>query len=166
MSFTRFHAGLCAALALTLTPAWAQDKPKDKPPAQVTFLDSRLFDSSLSKELDGNADTVEVTVNGKISLNKIPERMDQWLSTVGENGELTLKQAEPQLKPKFIGVIAPIVFAMIKQMNLDRTLEPAKRYNATIQYVIDRNGESSIEKIVFTKKKTLPAVELKQQSDN
>jgi hypothetical protein len=153
MSFTRFHAGLCAALALTLAPALAQDKVKDKPPAQVTFFDSRLFDSSLSKDLDGDAVTVEVAVNGKISLNKIPERMDQWLSTVGENGELTLKQTEPQLKPKFIGALAPIVIAMIKQMSKERMLEPAKKYNATIQYVVDRNGESSIEKIVFTRKK-------------
>ena len=155
MTFIRCAAGLYAAFALScvLSPAHAEDKPKDTAPAQVTFFDSRLFDSSLSKELSGDADTVEVTVSGKVSLNNIPNRMDQWLSTVGENGELTLKQAEPQLKPKFIGVLAPIVLSMIKQMNTERTLEPAKKYNATIQYVIDRNGDSSIEKIVFTRKK-------------
>jgi len=163
MTSSRIRAAIGIALALTLTSALAEAKEKDKPaaaekaaektPAQVTFFDSRLFDSSLSKELAGDADVVEVNISGKVSLNNIPTRMDQWLTTVGENGELTLKQAEPQLKAKFIGAIAPVVFAMIKQFSVERTLDPAKKYNATIQYVVDRNGESSIEKIVFTKKK-------------
>jgi hypothetical protein len=38
-------------------------------------------------------------------------------------------------------------------MNAERAWDPAKKYNATVQYVVDRNGESSIEKIVFTRKK-------------
>jgi hypothetical protein len=137
---------LCAA-----APVLAQQQVPA--PAQVTFFDSKVFDSSLSKELARDADTVEVTINGKVSLNKIPERMDQWLTTVSENGELTLKQAEPQLKPKFVLSLAPMVFTMIKQFNSERAFEPAKKYNATIQYVVDRNGEPTIEKIIFTKKK-------------
>jgi len=158
MTSSRIRAAFGVVLALTLTSALAEAKEKDKAgadkaPAQVTFFDSRLFDSSLSKELSGDADVVEVNISGKVSLNNIPTRMDQWLTTVGENGELTLKQAEPQLKAKFIGALAPVVFAMIKQFSVERTLDPAKKYNATIQYVVDRNGESSIEKIVFTKKK-------------
>jgi hypothetical protein len=50
----------------------------------VTFFDSRLFDSSLSEELAPGADAVEVVISGKVSLNKSPQRTDQWLTTVGE----------------------------------------------------------------------------------
>jgi hypothetical protein len=147
------HTRLLSAVLLLCVAAPVLAQAQAPAPAQVTFFDSKIFDGSLSRELGREADTVEVTINGKVSLNSIPQRMDQWLSTVGENGELTLKQAEPQLKPKFVLALAPMVFTMLKQFNSERTYEPAKKYNATVQYVVDRNGESTIEKIVFTRKK-------------
>jgi hypothetical protein len=147
------HPRLLSAVLLLCAGVPALAQQQAPAPAQVTFFDSKVFDGSLSKELARDADIVEVTINGKVSLNKIPERMDQWLTTVSENGELTLKQAEPQLKPKFVLSLAPMVFTMIKQFNSERAFDPAKKYNATIQYVVDRNGEPTIEKIIFTKKK-------------
>ncbi|MES2322581.1 MAG: hypothetical protein V4633_10000 [Pseudomonadota bacterium] len=145
------------ALALSAMAASAcaqvQDVKEAAPPASVTFLDSKLFDNMLSKELGANKETVEVTITGKMSLNSIPARVDTWITAVGENGELTLRPQDPALKPKFILGLIPIVYSFIKQQNIERTFEPAKKYNASIIYHVDRNGESLIDKIVFVRKK-------------
>jgi len=145
------------ALALSTMAASAcaqvQDVKETAPPASVTFLDSKLFDNMLSKELGANKETVEVTITGKMSLNSIPARVDTWITAVGENGELTLRPQDPALKPKFILGLIPIVYSFIKQQNIERTFEPAKKYNASIIYHVDRNGESLIDKIVFVRKK-------------
>lgn len=147
---------LALALAALSTGACAQDAKDAKeaaPPASVTFLDSKLFDNMLSKELGANKETVEVTITGKMSLNSIPARVDTWITAVGENGELTLRPQDSSLKPKFIIGLIPIVYSFIKQQNIERTFEPAKKYNASIIYHVDRNGDSLIDKIVFVRKK-------------
>lgn len=121
--------------------------------SSVTFLDSKLFDSMLSKELSSDKDVVEVAISGRVSLSSIPARVDTWITMVGENGELTVKTAEPTLKPKFVLALLPIVYAFIKESSVERTFAPAKNYNASIIYHVDRSGESIIDKIVFEKKK-------------
>lgn len=122
--------------------------------SQITFLDSKLFDGQLGKELQGDNDSVEVKVTGKISLNNIPARVDKWITIVGENGELTVKAAESTLEPKFIFALIPVIYSFLKQANEERVFDSAKKYNATIFYRVDASsGESLIEKIVFTRKK-------------
>ncbi|MDP3785562.1 MAG: hypothetical protein Q8Q55_00535 [Undibacterium sp.] len=140
--------------------AVAQSMETPSVPTQVattlTFLDSKLFDNQLSKELSAEKDVVEVTISGKMSLNSIPGRIDKWITVVGENGEVSVVASEPTLKPKFVGALLsliPTVFSFMKKSSEERTLEPAKKYNAIVTYQMDRNGESMIEKIVFTKKK-------------
>jgi hypothetical protein len=125
-------------------------------PKPITFLDSKLFDNMLSKELSVEKDVVEVAISGKMSLNNIPARIDKWISLVAENGEVQLVATEPALKPKFVmGLLSliPTVYSYFKKTSEERTLEPAKKYNATIIYQLDKNGESIIEKIVFTRRK-------------
>jgi hypothetical protein len=132
----------------TCLPAQAQEQAS----SSLTFLDSRLFDGALSRELAKDKETVEVEVSGKMSLNAIPQRLDQWITTVGESGELTLKATEPPLKPKFVAALIPVVYNVIKQIHADRTFDPARKYNATVLYSVNREGESVINKIVFSRK--------------
>jgi hypothetical protein len=153
-------AFLALALASLFGSASAQDAvaapgaaAAGPAPASVTFLDSKLFDNMLSKELASNKETVEVTITGKMSLNSIPARVDTWITAVGENGELTLRPTDAALKPKFLIGLIPIVYSFIKQNNAERTFDPAKKYNASIIYHVDRNGDSLIDKIVFVRKK-------------
>jgi len=47
----------------------------------------------------------------------------------------------------------PMIFSAFQSTSEDRLLEPAKNYNASILYRRDANGETSIERIVFTRKK-------------
>jgi len=141
---------LAAPLALaaeTPAPAPAADTPP------ITFLDSTLFDNLLSRELGKGKNEVEVNISGKISLNSIPPRVDKWITAVAEQGEVTLKPADPALKPKFILALLPVVYSFIKQANAERTMNSANQYNANVIYHIDKSGESVIDKIVFVKKK-------------
>ncbi len=127
--------------------ALSQDK---EGPVRITFLDSRLFDGSLSKELDSGRDTVEVEISGKVSLSNIPGRIDKWISAVGEAGEVKVKPSEPQSR-SFFGVIST-VFSFLKELNEERMLSKAHNYNATIYYRKDAGGDTLIEKIVFIRK--------------
>lgn len=143
---------LCVlALATCLTTAHAQTAGIKH--SQITFLDSKLFDGQLSKELQGDNDTVEVKITGKMSLNNIPARVDKWITIVGENGELVVKATDPALEPKFLFALIPFIYSFLKQTNDERTFESAKKYNATILYRIDASGDSLIDKIIFTRKK-------------
>lgn len=144
-------SGSMAQSAETVAPATPALKPQ-----VITFLDSKLFDNQLSKELAGDKEVVEVNISGKMSLNNIPARIDKWITVVGENGEVTVVASESTLKPKFVGTLLsliPTVFSFMKKSSEERTLEPAKKYNAVLSYQVDKNGESIIEKIVFTRKK-------------
>ena len=134
--------------------------------AKVIFLDSKMFDGQLSKELGAENDTVEVDILGKISLNRIPERMDRWISLVAEKGSVNIKAADQGLKPKFIFDLVQMVYAGVQHNNEERMLEPAHKYDATIFYSIDSTGESKIEKIVFVKRKQAPAAAATTQAQS
>ena len=149
----RNHALAALAFACIASGTASAQQPDTAAPSAMTFMDSRLFDNALSKELGANKDIVEVTIAGKMSLNAIPARVDNWISIVGENGEVSLKPNDPALKPKFLINLIPIVFSFIKQSNAERAFDPAKKYNASIFYHVDKNGDALIEKIVFIRKK-------------
>ncbi|MES2148815.1 MAG: hypothetical protein V4508_03385 [Pseudomonadota bacterium] len=151
------HTALLVLALAAGAPALADEKTAPPAPplkeASVTFLDSKLFDNMLSKELSSDKDTVEVNITGRMTLNNIPGRVDAWITAVGESGELTLKPSDPALKPKFILGLIPIVYSFIKQSSAERNLDPVKKYNASIIYHIDKAGESVIDRIVFVRKK-------------
>jgi len=120
---------------------------------KLIFLDSKLFDGQLSKELNGQNDLVDVEIVGRVSLTNLPGRIDKWISLVGETGEVNIKAAEPELKPKFIFDLAKMAYAGVQSANEQRTFEPAKNYNVLILYAMDGTGESKIQRIIFTRKK-------------
>lgn len=140
-----------APAAPTAQPA--AETPAPPPPASVVFLDSSLFDNALSNQLSSGKDQVEVAITGKISLNSIPQRMDKWITAVATKGEVALtQQADAPLKPKFVLGLLPTIFTFIKMARAENLVDPATKYNATIQYHLDRSGEAVIDKIVFVKK--------------
>jgi len=142
--------------AAPVTPAVpAAEPPAAPPPAptSVVFLDSSLFDNALSSQLSSGKEQVEVAITGKISLNSIPQRMDKWITAVASKGEVALtQQADAPLKPKFVLGLLPTIFTFIKMARAENLIDPATKYNASIQYHLDRSGEAVIDKIVFVKK--------------
>jgi len=148
---------LLSALLVAL-PAAAEETPEAAASAEIiaprqslTFVDLKLFDAKLSQELNGGKDRIEVEMSGKVPLNDIPERIDKWVSRVGEQGSVEIREV-PRTRMVIFGLL-PMIFSAFQSTSEDRLLEPAKNYNASILYRRDANGETSIERIVFTRKK-------------
>lgn len=115
----------------------------------LTFIDLKLFDAKLSQEMSSGKDRVEVEMSGKVPLNAIPGRIDKWVSRVGEEGSVEIREAP---RTRSIFSLIPMLFSAFKSISEERTLAPAKDYNATILYRRDASGETLIERIVFTRK--------------
>jgi hypothetical protein len=153
-------AGLAAADDVGMPPLLPATPPKVQPAAQpthglqrqgLTFLDSKLFDSRLSQELGAGKDKVDVEISGKVTLSNIPDRLDRWITRVGEGGSVEVREGPARTRSIF-GLL-PMIFSAFEHASEERMLEPAKNYNATILYRRDDNGDSVIERIVFTRKK-------------
>lgn len=134
-----------------------------QPPQQVasnksrlTFMDSKLFDVKLSKELESGKDTVEVDVSGRVPLSNIPVRIDRWVVKSAEEGKVELLQSEPAPKTRFIFSLIPMVFnavGFMKNVQEEKIFDHAKNYDTKIYYKKDESGETLIEKIVMTRRK-------------
>ncbi|CAB1370039.1 hypothetical protein [Denitratisoma oestradiolicum] len=142
--------------ASVLAQNWSEEtsRPVIQPQSQVTFFDSKLFDSRLSKELESGRGKVEVEVNGRIPLSNIPGRMDRWITEVAETGSVEIREAEPETRTRAIFGLLPMIFSAFQRMGEDRLYSPAKNYNATMLYKKDASGDVMISKIVFTRKNT------------
>ena len=121
------------------------------PKQSLTFMDSKLFDAKLSKELDAGKDQVEIEVSGKVPLSAIPGRLDKWITRVGETGNVEVREGATRTRALF--ALLPMLFSGFQALSEERTLEPAKNYDATIIYKRDPGGDTVIDRILFKRKK-------------
>ena len=124
--------------------------------SRLTFMDSKLFDVKLSKELESGKDVVEVDVSGRVPLSNIPVRIDKWVVKSAEEGKVELLQSEPAPKTRFIFSLIPMVFnavGFMKNVQEEKIFDHAKNYDTKIYYKKDESGETLIEKIVMTRRK-------------
>ena len=124
--------------------------------ASLTFMDSKLFDMKLGKELEAGKDVVEVDISGRVPLSNIPPRIDNWVVHSAEEGKVELLQSEPAPKTRFIFSLIPMVFnafGSLKAMQEERMFDQAKRYDTKIYYKKDETGDTLIDKIVLIKRK-------------
>lgn len=144
-----------AALAFGAFAQVGQDASAPQAPAMggpggLTFIDSKLFDSRLSSELNTGKDRIEVEVTGKVALSSIPPRIDKWITRVGEEGTVEIREGPGRTRALF-GLL-PMLFSAFQQASEERMLEPARNYNATVIYRRDA-GDTVIDRIVFTRRK-------------
>jgi hypothetical protein len=124
--------------------------------ASLTFMDSKLFDGKLAKELDSGKDVIEVEISGRMPLNNIPSRIDRWLIVSADEGTVETLPSPPKVHSKGIFLLAPMVFSAFgyfKNMQEEKMYDTAKRYDTKIYYRTDENGDSLIDKIVLVKRK-------------
>lgn len=122
----------------------------------LTFMDSKLFDTKLAKELESGKDEVEIEVSGRIPLNNIPGRIDRWLVTSADEGTVETVLSPPKAHTKGILLLVPMVFSAIKyfkDMSEEKMYGTAKQYDTKIYYRKEDNGDSLIDKIVLVKRK-------------
>lgn len=124
--------------------------------SSMTFMDSKLFDMRLSRELESGKDVVEVDVSGRVPLSNIPPRIDKWVVRSAEEGKVELLPSEQAPKTRAIFGFIPMIFnafGSLKNMQEDRMVDQVRRYDTKIYYKKDEAGETLIDKIVLIKRK-------------
>ena len=124
--------------------------------SSMTFMDSKLFDMRLSRELESGKEMVEVDVSGRVPLSNIPPRIDKWVVRSAEEGKVELLPSEQAPKTRAIFGFIPMIFnafGSLKNMQEDRMVDQVRRYDTKIYYKKDEAGETLIDKIVLIKGK-------------
>lgn len=163
LSLSNVHAveELSSASAVEAMPAAssAQATPTATPAenqSSVTFMDSKLFDGRLAKELQSGHDSVEIQISGRMPLNNIPSRIDRWLVVSADEGTVETLASPPSTHTRGFFLIAPMVFSAygyFTKMRDEQLYETAKKYDTKIYYRKDSNGDSLIDRIVLVKRK-------------
>lgn len=124
--------------------------------SRLTFMDSKLFDMRLGKELASGKDVVVVDISGHVPLSNIPARIDNWVVRSAEEGKVELLPSEAAPKTRFLFSLVPMLFSAygsFKHMQEENMFDKAKEYDTKIYFKKDDLGETLIEKIVLTRRK-------------
>jgi hypothetical protein len=124
--------------------------------SSMIFMDSKLFDMRLSRELEAGKDMVEVDVSGRVPLSNIPPRIDKWVVRSAEEGKVELLPSEQAPKTRALFGFIPMIFnafGSLKNMQEERMVDQVRRYDTKIYYKKDEAGETLIDKIVLIKRK-------------
>ena len=126
--------------------------------AKVDVAPKAKVDAELASSLNAPLDSVEVLFYERISPNKMPERLQKWISAIERSGG-TVKINTPPNEPKPRNPIALLgllgsAYTTIKSF-VDAQpasyLSSAKGRNAVISLARSPNGDLLVEKIGFVK---------------
>jgi hypothetical protein len=132
------------------------------PPKEVAFLDGDSFDSKLGDSLTFDHEEVSVKIYDKFSPNKMPPRIQKWVSHLEKNGG-KIQMVEP---PSESGVTAKDPFLIFSLVNALRSILPIaeqvqseKNYymntrGRDVKFILARNAKNEvvIDRLVFVKK--------------
>ena len=119
---------------------------------EIGYLDSDTFDSRLASALRGGTPTVTVRFVVPVPLDQIPERVDRWLSAVGERyGGIVELEPDPNFPATrdIVGIGISIVTRVYQAVQKKLLYRPAGAYDATLYY---HPGENAITRIEFRHK--------------
>jgi hypothetical protein len=133
------------------------------PPKEVAFLDGDNFDHKLGDSLAFDHEEVSVKIYDKFSPNKMPPRIQQWVSHLEKNGG-KIQLVEP---PSESGVTAKDPFLIFSLINAIRSMLPiaeqvqseknyytnTKDRDVKVLLARNANNEVVVDRLVFVKKK-------------
>ena len=123
--------------------------------AGMTFMDSKLFDAKLAKELESGVNTVSVAVGGRITLNSIPPRMDRWLVKCAEAGTVEFLPIEQAPQTRFFFALISLAFSampFLKDMKEEQMYDKITGYDAKVYYRRAEGGDAVIDRMILTKR--------------
>jgi hypothetical protein len=125
----------------------------------ISFLDITKFDRDLSTSLQEKNVSVDVMFYDKVSPNKMPDRLQKWLSVIEADGGKVLVEPPPNevvAKNPFaaLSLLGTLVSSLknFVQFNSDRVYESAKGRDAVIALERNSNGEVLVTRIKFVKR--------------
>lgn len=125
--------------------------------ANLRFIDAETFDKNLSESMSSNSENITVSMIGKVSVNKMPERLGKWLSIItNKMGKVDFKSTTPAkpINERNTGSLAisavigllPSTYGFFKD---EFFYGPAVNYDAILYYQADTG---LLEKVIFIKK--------------
>jgi len=138
-------------------PALNAQAEKAKP--EISFVDFQGFDRELHTALVVPLPHVDIVFLDDVSPNAIPQRLQAWLATV-ESGGGQVKITPP--KSDIVAKDPFLIFSMVnavwhasnfvKESVVKAEHEPAKGFDAEIVLKKNENGNSVMDRIVFSKR--------------
>ncbi len=132
---------LTTTLIILLTAC--QSNPTKSPSSYLKYIDTNQFDQQLSQSMQQDEPEIEIETLSPFSSNNIPERLNNWLSMITQNGGKV--KTEPAEGERVLGTIK-LIFNSI--YNLGK-YEPAAKYDAKLIYRRNESGAAMIEKVIF-----------------
>ncbi|MFK5969082.1 MAG: hypothetical protein QM487_03030 [Candidatus Marithrix sp.] len=147
---------LICFLTILISCTSNQTKTKDEL-ANLHFVDADTFDQNLSESMSIDNDTITVSMIGKVSVNKIPERLGKWLSVITTKmGKVDFKSTTPPepINERNTGSLAITAVIGLLPSTYDFLKDKffygsAEKYDAILYYQADTG---LLEKVTFVKK--------------
>jgi len=134
---------LTLSLSLLILTA-CEPKPTEAPSSYLKYIDTNQFDQKLSQSMQQNEREIEIAALSPFSTNNIPERLNNWLSVISDNGGKV--KTEPAEGERILGTLK-IIFDSIYNQGKYKS---AAKYDAKLIYRRNESGEAMIEKVIFT----------------
>lgn len=132
----KFFLVFCIAFltACVSDPRMAKlEDSKVKPENVIDLIDSEVFDYKLGLSLTKNIERVEINIISPFNSNKIPERIEKWLSAVDVNGgEIILKENAKQRG--IISEVVDLVIITYEAIKKNILYAATENYNAEVFY--------------------------------
>ncbi|EDN66805.1 secreted protein [Beggiatoa sp. PS] len=119
--------------------------------ANIHFNNTGVFDTDLKEAMSTRVKTIIVTVVGDISMNKMPERLEKWLSAVRYKGGKVEFIPEPKPKSPIFSLIAEIR-EFVNWLNEASWYEFAENYEALVFYEPREPKDGKIKRLEFRRK--------------
>lgn len=125
-----------------------QSQPINRSSTYLTYMDSNSFDDQLSRTMEQGEPEIEIDILSPFSSNNIPDKLDNWLSAISENGgEVKPKPAEGERIIKSLKIMLTSIYQGFTQY------APATNYRvAELIYKRNESGDAMIEKIILKKR--------------
>lgn len=112
----------------------------------LPYVNSGAFDRKLSDSLAGRPASFEVLCPLPVSMKKLPERLDKWLSAIEKSGGAVEAVPVPEAR-SFLTDLIELALKVYDFVTGRDLYEPARFYNATVHY---RRSNATVVKIVFS----------------
>ncbi len=122
-----------------------EPKPTEAPSSYLKYIDTNQFDQKLSQSMQQNEREIEIAALSPFSTNNIPERLNNWLSVISDNGGKI--KTEPAEGERALGKALKLIFDSFLYQG---KYQPAAKYDAKLIYRRNESGEAMIEKVIFT----------------
>jgi len=111
----------------------------------ILFVDADMFDRKLSDTLNAKPASAEVRFPVRVSMKKLPERLDKWFSAIEKSGGKV--DAVPVAETRgILGDLIELALKLYDLMTARDLYAPAQYYNATVYY---KRSSGEVVRVVF-----------------